>query len=186
MSINYDCDEKSASYLWASHLFNDVSEGSVFINYGCDSKSDSYWRAYGLLNYLILWSAGNEVRLLCPSTMIVIENLPLTEWLYGILNYLMLWSAVGNQVGFSTFWWCFCCKWVKAPASIDYGCNDTLLSTGGMKTFRSHSYTSTNSAETIAEQHSEGILTYPKHRLKQYSDGAFYSLSKFDTLFLSI
>ena len=42
MSINYDCDEKSASYLWASHLFNDVSEGSVFINYGCDSKSDSY------------------------------------------------------------------------------------------------------------------------------------------------
>ena len=39
----------------------------VFINYDCNLKSATYWRPCGLLNYLMVCSAVNEWRLLCPS-----------------------------------------------------------------------------------------------------------------------
>ena len=70
----------------------------VSINYDCDPKSASYSRSYWLLKYLIVLSGVHEGRLPipCGSTMIVIKLLTGVWWPCGLLNYLMRWSAVNE------------------------------------------------------------------------------------------
>ena len=72
-----------------------------FINFDCDPKSASYWRSCRFLNSLMAFSAVNEERLLCVSTMIIIKLL-LTGGGYLIIS--TIWSS----------------EWVKASVSINH------------------------------------------------------------------
>ena len=102
----------------------------VFINNDCNLKSFSYWRPCGLLNYLMVCSAVNEWRLLCPS-FINYDCDPKSAFCWrpcGFLKYLMVLSALNEgrllcvstmiiiklcfslEVGISTIW---CREWVK-------------------------------------------------------------------------
>ena len=83
----------------------------VFINNDFNLKSCSYWRPCGLLNYLMVCSAVNEWRLLCPS-FINYDCDPKSAFCWipcgffeylkvlsacGLLNHLMLWSNVKDE-----------------------------------------------------------------------------------------
>ena len=88
----------------------------VFINYDCNLKSATYWRPCGLLNYLMVCSAVNEWRLLCPS----------------FINYDCDPKSASCWVWvFHLFDGVICCEWGKASVCINYNYNLTLLLTGG-------------------------------------------------------
>ena len=70
----------------------------------------------------------------------------------------------------------------KAPACIEYDCNETVLLTEGV--LRSIRYENIQNLylNQLSRKNSRaalrGDLTYPKYRLKQFSDGTFYSSIK--------
>ena len=91
----------------------------VSINYDCDPKSASYSRPYWLLNYLMVLSAVNEWRLLCGSTMIVMKlSLLESGGLVGFSTIWcgdLLWMSEGSWVKY----YCFFVEALWVSQSID-------------------------------------------------------------------